>query len=567
MRSALLVVCALTLIEPAHAAPAWVNIGPFGGEARSLSSDATGRNVYLLNPRSGIFRSANGGPWTLVFDAMARAVSPTRVVVDPVTSRVYVGTTAGFFGSSDNGTTWQALINASIIDADAYNDSVIISTQSDGLLRSLNGGATWNGISTPPGGPSTLVSIIRIDPQALDRLAAVVAGNLFVTDDAGNNWHARSPKKIAAIEFDGVLYAGGSDGVYACDSDCGLIAGSGVENLVFWSSNLFGSVDQSVIRFSGSQQLAIPLIPFGSVLSLDATPTTLFAGTTAGVYTTTDGVQWTSRNAGLANVRVTAMTIASGSLFAATAGLSVQRRSGDAWISANNGLPSPNVRGLATNGSIVYATVPGNGAFRSSDQGATWVDVSAGLPATEIVDIAADGDKVVVTTFRNVVQSFDRGSTWQIVTSYPALTATAVAVKGHTIVVSDVASAAMSIDDGATWQLSDVPSTVRHFAIAGDRLYAATDFGLFVRNNAQWSLALTGKVNAIAASDSRLYASVPSGIYFSVNGTNWVFVSGSDTLPPDIASLASDGMFVYAGTNGGSIFAAPLQQRRRAITH
>src|SRR5216684_2607638 len=128
MRSALLVVCALTLVEPAHAAPAWLNIGPFGGEARSLSSDATGRNVYLLNPRSGIFRSSNDGPWTLVFDAMARAVSPTRVVVDPVTSRVYVGTTTGLFGSNDNGTTWQSLINAAIVDASAHNDTVVIST-------------------------------------------------------------------------------------------------------------------------------------------------------------------------------------------------------------------------------------------------------------------------------------------------------------------------------------------------------------------------------------------------------------------------------------------------------
>src|SRR5712691_2188675 len=298
MRSALLVVCALTLVEPAHAAPAWLNIGPFGGEARSLSSDATGRNAYLLNPRSGIFRSSNGGPWTLVFDAMARAISPTRVVVDPATSRVYIGTTSGFFGSGDNGTTWEPLINAPIVDASAYNDSVVISTQMDGLLRSVNAGATWNGVSPPPGSVPPPVSIIRIDPAAADRLAAVVAGNLFVTDDAGKTWTALPPKKIAAVTFQSLLYAGGSEGVFGCTNSCGQISGSGVERLVFWGSYLFGSIDQSIIRFNGSQELAVPIIPFGSVLSLEATPRTLFAGTTAGVYTTTDGIQWTSKNDG-----------------------------------------------------------------------------------------------------------------------------------------------------------------------------------------------------------------------------------------------------------------------------
>jgi len=128
----------------------------------------------------------------------------------------------------------------------------------------------------------------------------------------------------------------------------------------------------------------------------------------------------------------------------------------------------------------------------------------------------------------------------------------------------------MSTDDGATWQLSDVPSAVRHFAIEGDRIYAATDFGLFVRRNAQWNLALPGKINAIAASDSRLYASVPAGIYFSDDGARWTLAPGSETLPPDITSLAVDGLLVYAGTNGGSIFAttlASLPQRRRAVRH
>src|SRR5258708_40230090 len=93
MRRALLIACSVAVIGTAEAAPTWTNIGPPGGEARSLSSDASGRNVFLLNRRSGVFRSFTGGPWTLVVEAVARGAAPQRVGVAPATSRAYLGTT------------------------------------------------------------------------------------------------------------------------------------------------------------------------------------------------------------------------------------------------------------------------------------------------------------------------------------------------------------------------------------------------------------------------------------------------------------------------------------------
>jgi len=64
--------CILALQLTAQlAAAAWINIGPYGGVARALASDASGTTVYVMNPRSGVFRSS-GGPWILVFDAIDR---------------------------------------------------------------------------------------------------------------------------------------------------------------------------------------------------------------------------------------------------------------------------------------------------------------------------------------------------------------------------------------------------------------------------------------------------------------------------------------------------------------
>jgi hypothetical protein len=561
MRRVLFFACFAALFARAEAAPLWTNIGPFGGEARSISSDASGRNVYVLNPRSGVFRSFNGGPWTLVFDAIERGVTPTRVVVDPLSLRVYAGTTTGLFRSDDNGVTWRQLSSVSILDAAAIGDEIVVATPNDALLRSVDGGDNWNSISFP----GANVTIIRIDPHSTDRLIAVAAGSLYVSENAGNTWlRLLSPTNISSVAIGDLIYAGGPDGVWGCADNCTLIS-SGVDSIAAWGGSLYATFGDSVANLSTGRLEVVGTIPTASVLSLESTPSTLMAGTKVGVFTSTDGIHWFSRNDGLTNVRVTDMTFASGSLIVAAAGQGVFRRDGGAWTSVNAAGLLSTVPFLATNGSMLYAAVPGVGVFRSSNQGATWDNVTSGFSPTDLFGLAADGDKVVVTTFRTVVQSLDRGTTWQVLTSYPSLSASAVAVKGSTMVVTDVATAVVSIDDGATWQRSDLPSLIRRLAILGDQIYAATDIGLFVRRNGVWTLALPGQIRAMAISELRLFVASPNGVAFTFDGTHWFFVPGSETLPPDVTSVASDGSFVYAGTNGRSVFATSLQQRRRAV--
>jgi hypothetical protein len=571
MRRSLFFLCAVALLGPAQAAPLWTNIGPLGGEARSLSSDVTGRNVYLLNPRNGVFRSFNGGPWTLVFDTMARGVTPTHVLVDPVTSRVYIGASTGLFRSDDDGSTWRQLINQAIIDISAYSDQVVIST-SEELARSTDGGTNWSSISSLPIPMGTADSIVRIEPAPPNRLFAVAAGNLFV-NDAGNSWKKLSPTKIVAVVFGDFVYAGGSDGVWQCTDTCTQMAMDSVEQLAFWSGSLYASAGEMFMRFGAGRFDGLrTAFPGVAALSIEATPTALLVGTIVGVFSTVDGVRWTSRNEGLTNVRITAMAMTSQRLVAATVGDGFLRRDVGGWTPASGDLPfqppfGRTVRYLATNGSTVYAVLPGAGLSRSAEEGRTWESLTAGLGFTDIFGLAADGDKVAATNFRIVALSLDRGTTWQVLTHYARFTATVVALKDRVIVVADVADAIISLDNGDTWQTSEVPSAIRHFAIAGDRIYAGTDVGLFVRKDGVWSLALPGQVKAIATSGSQVYASVTSGVYFSSDGASWVFVPGSETLPPDVTSVASDGFFVYAGTDGGSIFATSLQWRRRAARH
>jgi photosystem II stability/assembly factor-like uncharacterized protein len=587
--SVLLLVCALTILATTHAAASWFEIGPFGG-AQSLASDATGRMVYLVNPRVGIHRSSAGGPWELVFSfgfppgfSFGLDSFATRVVVDRATSRVYAATADQLYRSDDDGANWRFLINASITDLNANADVVVISTP-QGLMRSTNAGNSWVGILSPLGISQNSVSIVRIDPRAKARLVAVAAGNLFISDDSGNSWRQLLPKNIVAIAIGDLIYVGGPGGVWGCGADCVRISSSGVDNLVFWNRVLLGSASDSLVLFTGSQPVLGPIIQSGLVLSLEATPTVLYAGTTEGVYSTTDGIQWRTRNEGLTNA-ITAMTIVDqpcffrpcykrpGDLVAAAAWQNVLTGS-RFWRPADDRLPrhpplGPNVQALATRTGALYAALPGDGVFLSPSPRSRWQDFSSGLASANLVDMAVDEFKVVVTTFPNGVQSCCADGTWHTLTTYPGLTASAVAVGGQTVVVADGATALISADDGVTWQRSvTLPSPIRRLAITDDRIYAATDVGLFVHRIGAWSLALPGKVNAIAQAFlpfSRLIASVPSGIYFSDDGTRWSFVLDSETLPPNITTVASDGMFVYAGTNSGRIFAGFLRQRGRTV--
>ncbi len=580
MKHRLLFVFALALLADAGAA-AWTNIGPFGGEARSLASDASGNTVFVVNRRTGVSRSTGGGTWTLVFDAVGRGVTPTRVAVDPQTSRVYVGTTTGLYRSDDSGLTWRLLPTDPIIDVTASGDRVIVSTPM-GLLRSGDAGATWLAIDSPPSDVQTVVTLVRIDPRAIERVAAVIAGNLFFSGDLGRDWTQLNPTNVVALTFGDVLYAGGSNGVYVCESDCTRVGMDPVVDIAYWRSLLYAAINDGVLLLGPPWQRLINGFPNAAMLALLATPPALFAGTTAGVYVTTDGAQWKNRSDGLTNVRITGIAAAGESLFASTAGQGVMQRSATTWIDADIGLPinppaSPIARVLASDGTTLYAGFLVDGLFRSTNFGATWDNVSAGLPSRDVLDVAADGAVVIVATGGGVARSTNRGGSWQTFKTFPGLLGSAVAVKGQIIAIGFVTTAYVTTDGGTTWQTKQLPATISKIAIAGSRVVAATDQGIFVSTDTGWigPTFAGSNVNAITAPGSRIFASItaatsteserPSGIYFSDDGMTWLLVPGSDALPKDVTVLSNDNAFLYAGTNGGSIFASPLSTRRRAV--
>jgi len=467
-------------------ASAWINIGPDGGVVRAMA--ASSGAVYVLNTRSGVFRSVDGGlTWIPVFTAPATAIAADEVL--------YTGTTAGLFRNDT------AVTSDAVIAVAAESSRVIVSTL-NGLARSSDGGQTWTPIASPPSDVLAQVSLLRFDPRDASHVAAIIAGNLFTSSDFGDSWQKLNAASVVAATFGDVLYAGCSNGVYACASSCTLLSSAAVVDVAYW---------RGAVVASGP--------PDAPAIALLATPSTLFAGTTAGVFATRDGARWAAQNDGLTNVRISGLAFASGKLFAATRGQGIMRDDAT-WTTVNSGLATA----LASDGSALYAAFAG-GLFRSTD-GATWTQVST-LPA---IDVAASPAIVLVTT---------AGGTFQLADGQPL----------------------------------DVPAPATHIAIAGDRIYAGTDRGVFVKHGSAWTGPSLGPASAMGGSGNRAFAfiepasgsDITRGVYFSDDGSHWTFVSGSDALPLDVTSIASDGANVFVGTNGGSIFAAPVAARRRAV--
>jgi len=570
MRSRLLIVCALIALPCSAAIFPWTNIGPPGGEARSLVTDPASDTTFVLNPASGVYRSQGGGPWSLVFDALGQGVTPTRVTLDPSADRLYVGTTNGLFRSDDQGATWRSILDGAIVDVSASRNEVFATTSSD-FFRSGNAGGTWRAIPPPPAAPQGPVTLVRLDPRRDGRLVAVMSGNLFLSEDDAESWTLLPPKNVVAVFFGDFLYVGGS-GVYECASACTQIATDTVIDVTEWHGGIYEATSDGVFHVQARPIRLVQGFPDGSVFSIAPSATALLAATSAGIFRSEDGASWTNGSAGFDNFRVTAIARSGQSVFVTTREQSVMRRQDGLWSSAYQGLPgqppnAPAARRLASDGGTLYAAFPNNGLFRSLNDALTWEDLSAGLPDRFALDVAADGGVVFAASAGGLSRSSDRGATWQRIAAYPAVSATSVASSGSTIAAASGNTALVSTDSGKSWQSSDLPALIRDVAVAGALVYANTDGGLFVRNQAGWNgpLLNAAPIAAMSAAGERLYASTSTGLESSEDGSTWLHVPGSESLPRNVTALLADDLFLYVGTNGSSVFAAPVAPRRRVV--
>ncbi|MBS1118105.1 MAG: glycosyl hydrolase, repeat-containing protein [Deltaproteobacteria bacterium] len=478
-------------VEPHPAPVGFEFLGPHGvvGWAKRIVFDPLAPAVVYagMDDTMGLFRSDDGG--TTWHSLPAYGENSAWALDVDASGRVYAGDLygAGIRVSTDRGETFTAGAGIafpdtiiSSIDAhptvdgtafasvgeprehDGYSGSGRPLAEHGGLLRTIDGGASWRRVEgVPVDAPVTAVHVLRGRP---DVILAGRGDGIWRSADGGDTWTRLPPESfpfavvsVGAIDFastelePNVVVAAGAPGAGV------LVSRDAGET---WAPAVVPEEADTTFYYSvavapdGSRYLA-----FGGIaLAGSSVPTMLSA-------TASDLDHWSA----VATPNPTALFTGAfdperpDELLVSTVGNGVFRVRGDAWIPASNGMFGAACEGMATSASAPDTIFIGcaNAAFlfqlaRSDDGGQTWKRVdpayrdgigSEGLYYPVHID---RGDPSVVLAGGAVIRrSTDRGESW-IEVSGTSLTSSFAQAANGTIYAAGP-TLLRSTDHGANW--------------------------------------------------------------------------------------------------------------------
>ncbi len=187
----------------------WQPIGPFSHNATGSWSPGTGRvncvvedpndpnTIYIGAPVGGVWKTTDGGfTWTPLGDELS-TIGISGIAIDPNNSNIiYLATgdtdggdapSIGVVKSVDGGATWTSIGNVSAsktteIIIDPTNTSILYIATNSGVFKSTNAGNTWSNVR------SGNIRDIAMKPGDVNTLYAVTSSTFYKTTDAGNNW-------------------------------------------------------------------------------------------------------------------------------------------------------------------------------------------------------------------------------------------------------------------------------------------------------------------------------------------------------------------------------------------
>jgi photosystem II stability/assembly factor-like uncharacterized protein len=397
----------------------------------SVIVDSTDSSVVYASACSGIYKSESAGDLFHKLQGIPFSARRTRVLKQDPNSpgTVYAGTTEGLWKTIDGGKTWKHATNSEIVVNDVLIDPrnsnrVLLATDRSGVLASDNGAQTFT--ASNHGYTHRYVSSIladQNDPNAI--LVGVVNdrewGGVFSTRDGGQSWQQKSAglggRDVFALQqtANGGLIAGTNKGMFLLDRSANQWRP--INNIVN------EKVAARVVKGKkGAKAVKTPAVVVRSVLDarvsdIEVTPKRWLAATSAGLLSSSDqGKSW---NGGPVLGKTDFVAVESeGDLVVAATRTNVlySNNSGTTWQQAPLSSYITSIHGvtLTPNGEILIASR--EGAFRSSDSGATWEHVVNGIPDKNISSIAYDqGRKRLLATSTNsgvVFESKDNGRTW-----------------------------------------------------------------------------------------------------------------------------------------------------------
>jgi photosystem II stability/assembly factor-like uncharacterized protein len=566
----------------------WVQTnGPQGGYVECFDFDST--FVFAGTLGSGVFRSTDAGS---SWNSSGLANHAVYAILKAGSHRL-AATNTGVFLSSDDGSSWtaansglttQPIATLSVSGTNIFaGRSYYVASEfiAGGVFLSIDGGVSWTPRGLSNVGVSTLVGT---DTSVF----AVTGGTLLVSTDTGKSWNPTglvSAGIVGLTKRQGNLYACSYDGEVFLSSDGGsswvtislIPTGQYVFGLVSGATRLYAwTTDTLYVSDEPGTSWAISYVGTGSplILGVGARGTNVYVGTYGlGVVRSTNaGVDWDLTNSGLRLTVVTSLLSKGNKLYAGTQyppKVFETSNSGDTWNSLSSPEATSAVQGIVAIGSNLFIGCYTSGVFRSTDDGATWIKCNSGLTNVNVDALAISGENLLVGTYGSgLFLSRDSASSWNPV-GPSNLGVTCLAANGTDVLVGATSRVLLSHDNGVSWVFVDSGITgnyVNSVAISGTRLFAGTDGnGVFVSSNSGSSWVANGPKNtfvrSMTANATAVFAgSTVAGIFVSTNnGTTWysVNVGLTDTA---VTSLAVNGEFLYAGTNGDGVWRRLLSE-------
>ncbi len=587
-------VCVAQTLNARKPAPAFYSSTPLltppGGDVSALLADPLQPNRILLGTPTGmVFVSTDDGKswsWLSSVSGHDHWVVSHLVADTRHQGRFYASlwsltsNSGGVFKSDDGGRHWTALLLGHSVRALAVapsNSDILVAGALDGVFRSTDAGRHWNLISPPHNKELVNIESVAISPRNPNEIYAGTWHLPWKTFDGGRNW----------IQINhGIID----------DSDVFCIAIDPQQpSHVYLSacSGIYGSTS-SGIYFQKIQGIPYTARRTRALVQDPGQRQTIFAGTTEGLWRTTDGgASWLRTT--IPDLVVNAVVVDPfhpGHVLLGTdhAGVLSSHNNGNSFQACNSGFSNRRVTAMVVNAQTGtrYAAVIGDGRWggvmRSVD-GRAWYQLAQGLQGRDVYHLLLQKGHLIAGTDRGiylwhshlparsrrwsrnfVVTSPRSGAAqWLPAKGFPGLQVLDLARSGDFAFAASQNGLYASDNAGRSWALlPESPWPSFHVTAGGGHVWAS-GLSFVVRSDDEGRhfdhglLYLRARINQMRTARGMLFVASSNGLYLSSDGGRHWTVAGHGLPQENISSVhfSPDGIYavgesdVYCSTDGG----------------